>query len=129
MAAKETLDHLPRSPVREEKGRRDRPLEVAAADPEWAVGFFLDECWWGSVASPTSSSWTERGKPLRLLQRSVAEDDPEPKAISRYGLYAPQLDRTWVRFVDGRPVGGITTRSLPWCAERSSKRSVRRSCS
>jgi hypothetical protein len=63
-------------------------MEVAAADPEWAVGF-SDGCWWSSrVALPTSSSRTEQGKPSRLVQRSVAKDDPEPKAICCYGLYA-----------------------------------------
>jgi hypothetical protein len=53
---------------------------------------------------PTLSSWSEEGKPERLTQRSVAKDDPEPKAISCYGLYLPELDDTWLRFVDGRPV-------------------------
>ncbi len=92
-------------------------MEVAAADPEWAVGF-EDECWWSRVALPTLSSWAEEGKPLRLLQKSVAKDDPDPKAISCYGLYLPQLDRTWLRFVDGRPVSGITTRFLEWSCEK-----------
>jgi hypothetical protein len=55
---------------------------------------------------------------MRLLQQSVAKDDPEPKAISCYGLYLPELDRTWLRFVDGRPVGGVTTRSLGWSREK-----------
>jgi hypothetical protein len=31
---------------------------------------------------------------LRLIQQSVAKDDPEPKAIScYYGLYLPELDQ------------------------------------
>jgi hypothetical protein len=61
-------------------------MEVAEADPEtWAVGF-MDECWWSRLALPTLSSWAEEGKPLRLIQKSVAKDDPEPKAISCYGL-------------------------------------------
>jgi hypothetical protein len=91
-------------------------MEVATADSEWAVGF-EDECWWSSrVALPTLSSWTEEGKPLRLLQQSVAKDDPDPKAISScYGLYLPELDgQTWLRFVDGRPVSAVTTRFLEW---------------
>jgi hypothetical protein len=69
-------------------------MEVAAANSsEWAVGF-EDECWWSSrVALPTLSSWSEQGKPLRLLQQSVAKDDPEPKAISCYGLYLPEFDQ------------------------------------
>jgi hypothetical protein len=64
------------------------------------------------------SSWTEKGRPLRLVQQSVAKDDPDPKAISPYGLYVPELDQTWLRFVDGRPVSGITTRFLGWCTEK-----------
>ncbi len=92
-------------------------MEVAAANPEWAVGF-CDECWWSRwwsrLAFPTLSSWAEEGQPLRLVQQSVAKDDPEPKAISCYGLlYLPEIDETsWLRFVDGRPVSSITTRFL-----------------
>jgi hypothetical protein len=90
---------------------------VAALNPEWAVGF-MDECWWSRLALPTLSSWAEEGKPLRLLQKSVARDDPEPKAISCYGLYLPQIDQTWLRFVDGRPVSSITTQFLQWSCQK-----------
>jgi len=70
-------------------------MRGAAANPDiWAVGF-EDECWWSRVALPTLSSFSEEGKPMRLLQQSVAKDDPEPKAISCYGLYLPELDQTW----------------------------------
>jgi hypothetical protein len=93
-------------------------MEVAAADPEWAAGF-LDECWWSRLALPNLSSWSEEGKPLRLIQKSVAKDDPEPKALSCYGLYLPELDgETWLRFVDGRPVSSVTTRFLSWCCKK-----------
>jgi hypothetical protein len=33
-------------------------MEVADADPRWAVGF-CDECWWSRVALPTLSSFSE----------------------------------------------------------------------
>jgi transposase len=93
-------------------------MEVAQANPDsWAVGF-LDECWWSRLALPTLNSWSEQGKPLRLLQKSVAKDDPEPKAISCYGLYVPQLDQTWIRFVDGRPISSITTQFLSWSLQK-----------
>ncbi len=93
-------------------------MAVAAADPDtWAIGF-EDECWWSRVALPTLSSWSEEGKPLRLLQRSVPKDDPEPKAISCYGLYLPEIDQRWLRFVDGRPVSSITTKFLGWSLEK-----------
>jgi transposase len=93
-------------------------MAMAAANPEtWAVGF-EDECWWSRVALPTLSSWADAGKPLRLVQRSVAKDDPEPRAISCYGLYLPQIDDTWLRFVDGRPISSITTQFLEWSLEK-----------
>jgi hypothetical protein len=93
-------------------------MEIAEANPgTWAVGF-EDECWWSRVASSNLSSWAEEGKPLRLIQQSVARDDPEPKAISCYGLYLPEFDQTWLRFVDGRPVSSITTQFLSWSCEK-----------
>ena len=81
-------------------------MAVAEASPEWAIGF-EDECWWSRLALPTLSSWAKQGKPMRLVQQSVAKDDPEPKAISCYGLYVPQLDERWLRFVEERPVSSI----------------------
>jgi hypothetical protein len=93
LATSETLDHLPRSSVRKKKRRRDRLISVAAADPEWAVGF-EDECWWSRVALPTLSSWAEEGKPLRLVQRSVAKDDPDPRRPSpATGCICPSSNR------------------------------------
>jgi hypothetical protein len=67
---------------------------------------------------PTLGSFSEEGKPLRLIQRSLAKDDPEPKAISCYGLHLPEIGDTWLRFVDGRPVSSITTRFLEWSLEK-----------
>ena len=53
-------------------------MEVAQDNPEWAVGF-CDECWWSRLALPTLSSFSEQGKPMRLVQQSIAKDDPDPK--------------------------------------------------
>ena len=64
------------------------------------------------------NGWAEKGKPKRLVQQSVAKDDPDPKAVSCYGLYLPEFDGTWLRFVDGRPVSSITTQFLSWCCGR-----------
>ena len=91
-------------------------MEIADGDPEWAIGF-LDECWWSRVALPTLSAFSEEGEPPRMIQQSVAKDDPEPKAISCYGLYLPRLGDMWLRFVDDRPVSSITTQFLSWCCE------------
>jgi hypothetical protein len=92
-------------------------MEIAGANPEWAVGF-EDECWWSWVALPTLNAWSADGEPLRLVQRSLAKDDPEPKAISCYGLHLPEIGETWIRFVDGRPVSSITTRFLEWSLKK-----------
>jgi hypothetical protein len=92
-------------------------MEVAATSPEWAIGF-EDECWWSRLALPTLSSWAEEGKPMHLIQQSVAKDDPEPKAISCYGLYLAEFGDTWLRFVDGRPVSSITTQFLSWSCQK-----------
>jgi hypothetical protein len=92
MAESETLNHFSGLLVRKKKRRRDRLMAVAETSPEWAIGF-EDECWWSRLALPTLSSWAKHGKPMRLVQQSVAKGDPEPKAISCYGLFVP-LDCT-----------------------------------
>ena len=47
-----------------------------------------------------------------------SKDEPDPKAISCYGLYVPECEKVWLRFVDGRPVSGITIHFLSWCCEK-----------
>jgi hypothetical protein len=92
-------------------------MGLAASHLDWVAGF-CDECWWSRVAQPSFlHSFSEAGQPLRLVEQSLEKDDPDPKAISCYGLYMPELERTWLRFVDGRPVSGITTRFLSWCCQ------------
>ena len=59
---------------------------------------FEDETWRSRFALPSLRAWSEDGKPLRPVQRSVAKDDPDPKAISCYGLYLPELKETRLRF-------------------------------
>jgi transposase len=83
---------------------------------------FEDEVWWSRVALPSLHSFSEAGKSLRLEEQSVAKDDPDPKAVSCYGLYLPELDQTWLRFVDGRPISGITTQFLEWCSNKLAER-------
>ena len=54
-------------------------MSVAEGNPEtWAVGF-LDECWWSRLALPTSSSFSEEGKPLRLSQETEGGDSYEQR--------------------------------------------------
>jgi hypothetical protein len=93
-------------------------IRLAGENPHtWVVGF-EDECWWSRLARPNMHSFSQEGEPLRLVEQSVAKDDPDPKAICCYGLYVPEFDQTWVRFVDGRPVSAITTRFLSWCSQK-----------
>ena len=96
-------------------------IRLAASHPEWALGF-EDEVWWSRLARPGVDAWAEAGDPLRLQGLSVPKDDPDPKAVACYGLYLRGLrpdggDEMWLRFVEGRPVSGITTRFLDWCCE------------
>jgi hypothetical protein len=77
------LDQQPRPRVREEKRRCDRLSSLSERDPWWVVGF-EDETWWSRLALPSLHAWGGKGEPLRLEQRSVTKDDPDPKAISCY---------------------------------------------
>lgn len=91
-------------------------MRLSELDDDWVLGF-EDEVWWSRLARPALHSFSEEGEPLRLVEQSVAKDDPDPKALACYGLFMPEFDQTWLRFVDGRPVSRITTRFLEWCSE------------
>jgi hypothetical protein len=66
-------------------------------------------------------------------EQTVANDDPDPKALACYGLLvrwaepgtadgdgpgAGWHEEAWLRFVDGRPVNAVTISYLGWCCER-----------
>jgi DDE superfamily endonuclease len=91
----------------------DRLIGLAEGLPEWVAGFLV-ESWFSRLARPALGSWSDAGEPLRLIEQSLAKDEPDPKAISCYGLYVPELEKVWLRFVDERPVSSITTRFLSW---------------
>jgi transposase len=79
---------------------------------------FEDEVWFSRFEQPNLHSWADEGQPVRLVEKEPRKDDPEPKALSCYGLYLPELKETWLRFVDGRPVSAITTQFLQWSCHR-----------
>lgn len=113
------MDHQPGPGVHEEKRQRDRLIRLAEAHPEWALGF-EDETWWSRYEQPSMHAWGEGS--LRLAEQPVAEADKDPKALACYGLLLKlrgsdggTSERVWLRFVDGRPVSGITTQFLDWC--------------
>jgi hypothetical protein len=59
-----------------------------------------------------------------LVEVAVPDDDPAPKALACYGLWLPDLDATWLRVVDGRPVSALTMEYLAWCAEQAAARAM-----
>lgn len=70
-------------------------------------------------------AWAEGDKPLRLVEQDMPKDDPDPKALACYGLLLRWTtdqgrcdEQTWLRFVDGRPVGGITIAFLEWSCHK-----------
>ncbi len=99
-------------------------IRLAMAHPDWVLGF-ADEVWWSRVARPRLASWTAADAPLRVVEQTVARRDPDAKALACYGLLVRQWDgegrrdeRMLLRFVDGRPVSGVTTQFLAWCCDR-----------
>jgi len=123
VAAGQALDHQPRPGVPAKKSARDRLIRLARTHPDWALGF-ADEVWWSRVAHPAVRAWTATGQPLRLVEPPVAKD--EPQAVACYGLLVRWWDEAaddprealWLRFVDGRPISGVTTQCLAWCCEQ-----------
>jgi transposase len=100
----------------EKKARRDRFIRLAGKHPEWVVGF-VDEVWWSRLARPSLRAWSA-GDPLKMHVLSRREDDPDPVAICCYGLLRQDTDKMMLRFVEGRPVGDVTTQFLAWACEQ-----------
>jgi hypothetical protein len=75
------------------------------------------------LLQPHLHAWAAEGRPLRLLEQAAAQDDPDAKALARYGLLlrraqqAAQDAVVWLRFVNGRPISAITTKFLDWCCQ------------
>jgi transposase len=99
------------------KKARDRLIRLAASHPDWVLGY-QDECWWSRLALPALHAWTAEHQPLRLVERAVPKTDPDPKALSCYGLLRADTGRMMLRFVQGRPVSQVTEDYLAWVCER-----------
>lgn len=99
-------------------------MRLARAHSSWVLAF-ADETWWSRLSRPSLHAWAKEGAPLQLVEQSVAKDDPDPKALSCYGLLARWQDRApqdreaiWLRFIDGRPVSELTVAFLQYsCAK------------
>jgi transposase len=116
LAAGQALDYLPRPGLRAKKKARDRLIRLAASHPDWVLGF-QDETWWSRLALPSLHARAGE-QPLRLVQRAADKADPDPKALSCYGLLRGDTGGMLLRFVDGRPVSQVTEDYLAWLCER-----------
>lgn len=81
--------------------------------------------WWSRRAQPALHSWAAPDQPLRLVEQTVAREDPDPKALACYGLLVREAtpeggwtEAAWLRFVAGRPVSARTTEFLAWCCTK-----------
>jgi transposase len=103
---------------------------LARAHPDWALGF-EDETWWSRVARPALHAWATADRPLRLVEQTVAPNDPDPVALACYGLLVrlredeALREEAWLRFIDGRPVSAVTTQFLAWCCATLAARGKR----
>jgi transposase len=111
------VDHQPRPGVRAKKKPRDRLIRLAAARPDWVLGY-QDETWWSRLALPAMHAWTDGDRPLRLFEPVVPKGDEDPKALSCYGLLRADTSRMMLRFVSGRPVSQVTEEFLAWACAR-----------
>jgi transposase len=107
------------------KARRDRLIRLAKAHPDWLLGC-ADAVWWSRLARPALHAWQDEDHPLRLVEQTVAREDPDPKALACYGLLARYWDdrhhwteAMWLRFVDGRPVSAVPIDFLTWGAAQA----------
>lgn len=104
-------------------------IGLLARHPDWALGF-EDETWWSRLARPNLFAWAPNDKPLRIIEQSVAKDDPDPKALAAYGILLRLVqsdssipdssikEEVWLRFVDGQPISSVTTQFLDWVCKR-----------
>jgi hypothetical protein len=57
------------------QARCDRLIRLARQQPEWLLGF-ADEVWWGRLADPALHACQDDDHPWRLIEQTVAQDDP-----------------------------------------------------
>jgi transposase len=94
------------------KARRDRLIQLSQRYPDWVLGF-EDEVWWSRLAQPSLDTWTD-GPPMKVQLLTADDNDPDPDAISCYGMLRNDTHKVMVRFVEDRPLGDITIQFLDW---------------
>lgn len=71
------------------------------------------------MAPPNMHAWSEVKQPLRLVERQVSKDDPDPTAVCCYGSLDTPSGQMRLRFVNGRPVSQVTTDFLEWLCQQT----------
>jgi hypothetical protein len=87
---------------------------MAMQQPNHVLGC-EDEGWWSRKAQPQMPAWSD-DTPVRLVEKTVPAKDPQSKATACDGLYVPTAHHMLWRFVQGRPVSGVTCVLLAWRA-------------
>jgi len=60
------------------------------------------------------------------VEQAVAKDDPDQqRALACYGVLFPATGAVWLRFLDGRPLGAVTTTFLQWCCDEAAAQGKR----
>jgi len=86
------------------KKQRERLIRLAKQHRDWVLGF-ADEVWWSRLAQPDLHTWPPDHQALRLIEKTLAKDDDDPKALaccgvrgrdcqSRYGCALPVASRS-----------------------------------
>ena len=71
------------------------------------------------MSQPHLHSWSEKDEPLPLQELSKNKDDPDPKALTCYGMLEAGSGRMHLRFVQGHSVSQVTTDFLEWLCEQA----------
>ena len=99
------------------KKRRDWLIALARRHADW-WSFWEDECWFSRLAQPQLHSWTA-DKPLRLVERTRAKEDPEPKALSCFGAVRVDNEQVYLYFHEGQPNSGQAKIMLQWLLQEA----------
>jgi hypothetical protein len=90
-------------------------IRLGRLHPDWVVGF-QDETWWSRLAQPNLHTFSTVDASLQLEQKQIGKAATDPKALACYGVVlrgqGGTADRLWLRFVDGRPLSGLSIQFL-----------------
>ncbi len=119
------MDYEPRPPLRDEKKRRKRLINIAESQADWAYSF-QDETWWSRFSHPDLHSWNENGHFTKLVEQVFTKQDPDPKALACFGSLvrwkndkAQIKEKIWLRFVAGNPCSDLTIQYLRWTCSKA----------